>query len=297
LRNEISILWDGFHKRLISSKEPLSIIKIGATEALFVSMYLQGTPIKDIPRHDLWLGSGIFCESDSSFEDWCKSYMKAIKQSDFVHLWQDFCFSSHKDFGKHSKNKLTDGFLIDFLKPNLKHTPQSANHDDWLPFFLKEEGWHYSLRDKKVLVVSSAEKSFNHQAKVYDKIWPGAELGGFEFVKVPESELLSGEGLESPLDWKHKLNLVTDKIAEKQFDFAMVGCGGIGLMVIDFIKNRMKKSCTYLGGSLQLFFGIRGKRWEDANWDFYNGPYWICPFEEDIPKNFKNLENGCYWIK
>jgi hypothetical protein len=60
--------------------------------------------------------------------------------------------------------------------------------------------------------------------------------------------------------------LVTNEISKKEFDFAMVGCGGIGLLVIDFIKNNSNE-------------------------------YWVCPFGEDVPKNFMKFENGGYWVK
>jgi len=54
------------------------------------------------------------------------------------------------------------------------------------------------------------------------------------------------------------------------------------------------KSVMYIGGALQLFFGVIGKRWF-TNKDilkFVNDD-WIRPDEK--PDNFKKVEQGCYW--
>jgi hypothetical protein len=289
---EIAKEWNSIHKDIIGSSVPLSSIKIGSVESEAVSDYLKKRPVMN--KRSLWLAAGVCCPSEESFERWCEAYIKGIKSCDYVHLWQSYCFKNGHD--DRIEKDWTDDYLVGQIKPNLKHTPTSYPHDEWLPFALNESGWHYSLADKKVLVVSSAKKTFEHQAKIYDKIWVGAKLGGFEFVKVPSSEILTGEDLDNPVDWSLKVKKVQDEICTKDFDFAMVGCGGIGLIINDFIKNEMKRSCTYLGGTLQLFFGIRGNRWEWKKSPYYNAENWVCPFKEDIPKNYLQHENGCYWV-
>ena len=62
-----------------------------------------------------------------------------------------------------------------------------------------------------------------------------------------------------------------------------------------------------MGGSLQLLFGIRGKRWETTKYGsgFFQdgiGKYptlmndsWIRPFESSFFKAAANVEDGCYW--
>ena len=49
-----------------------------------------------------------------------------------------------------------------------------------------------------------------------------------------------------------------------------------------------------LGGGLQLFFGIRGKRWDKSGYIKYN-KYWISPMKEDMLEGSKIFEGGCYW--
>jgi hypothetical protein len=50
------------------------------------------------------------------------------------------------------------------------------------------------------------------------------------------------------------------------------------------------------GGELQLFFGVIGKRWEKSpKINNQINEYWIRPYESSRPKNWKSIENGCYW--
>ena len=293
----ISKYWNSIHSKIIQDRTPILVGKIGATESLFVSYYLQKLPITN--RHNLWFASGVFCKSDDSFYEWCESYINGIRACNYIHLWQNYCFirSKQKNLLERVENGQTDGFLIRQLIPkNLLHRPISAPHDDWLPLYLGDKGWHYKLQNTRVLVVSSAQKTFEKQAQIYHNLWPGAKLGGFESVKVPQSELLTNENLNNPLDWKDKVDMVQKEILGKDFDFAMIGCGGIGLIIADFIKNTMNKPCTYLGGTLQLFFGIRGNRWEKNKLEFYNSnKYWTHFDDEDTPKNYMQFENGGYW--
>lgn len=290
--------WNVIYRSVLDSPAPMAITKIGSTESKYVSHYLQKNYDKLQDRKHLWRNSGVFCKDDHSFYRWCDAYISGIRSSDYVHLWQEFCFMSSYQPALIATclQGLTDSYLLKALNPPLKHYPVSCPHELWLPFFLEEKGWHYALQHKKVLVITAAKHTFEHQAKLYDKIWPGAKLGGFSFVQVPHSELLTGENLDNPLDWQDKVKLVQAEITKHDFDFALVGCGGIGLIIIDFIKNQLGKSCAYLGGNLQLVFGIKGNRWENANLPGYAAnEYWIKPFLEDTPKNFMQLDCGAYW--
>jgi len=52
----------------------------------------------------------------------------------------------------------------------------------------------------------------------------------------------------------------------------------------------------YVGGALQLFFGIIGKRWFDQKEILMlMNDHWIRPLKEDQPGNYTRVEKGCYW--
>ena len=49
-------------------------------------------------------------------------------------------------------------------------------------------------------------------------------------------------------------------------------------------------------GAVQVFFGIKGRRWEKH--DFISRLWnenWVYPSEEETPGGAMNVERGCYW--
>ena len=85
------------------------------------------------------------------------------------------------------------------------------------------------------------------------------------------------------------------EISKIDFDIALIGAGAYGLPLAAHIKN-LRKQAIHLGGSLQILFGIMGKRWDDhpVISKFYNSS-WVRPLESERPKTFKKVENGAYW--
>ena len=83
------------------------------------------------------------------------------------------------------------------------------------------------------------------------------------------------------------------------FDIALLGCGGYGLPLCHYIKTELNKSAIYIGGGLQLLFGVFGQRWETS--EFWkkiieeNDCKFIKPSGDEICKNSNTIENNCYW--
>jgi hypothetical protein len=60
----------------------------------------------------------------------------------------------------------------------------------------------------------------------------------------------------------------------------------------------MGKSAIYVGGVLQMYFGIYGERWLRERSDImrmYLNKHWSRPKENERPKNYKEVEKSCYW--
>ena len=72
----------------------------------------------------------------------------------------------------------------------------------------------------------------------------------------------------------------------------MIGCGANGLPLAAHIKRRGKKA-FHIGGSLQLLFVIKGKRWSDKK--RLGNEYWVNPLQEETPAKSSIVENSCYW--
>ena len=83
---------------------------------------------------------------------------------------------------------------------------------------------------------------------------------------------------------------------EFNYDLALVSAGGFGMLLSNFIYNKTNSNVIYVGGALQLYFGIMGKRWTN-NVDIkkYINDNWIYPLVDDKPININRCEGGCYW--
>ena len=79
---------------------------------------------------------------------------------------------------------------------------------------------------------------------------------------------------------KMKEDIVKIK-TEFNFNIALVSCGGFGMIISDYIFS-LGSNVMYVGGALQLFFGIMGSRWEKS---IKTNEMWTIPCKEDIPKN------------
>lgn len=72
-----------------------------------------------------------------------------------------------------------------------------------------------------------------------------------------------------------------------------LACGCYGIPLCNDLKKAGKKA-VYVGGFLQLLFGLKGKRWDDRELvnQYYN-KHWKYPSKK--PKNAELVEGACYW--
>jgi len=92
-------------------------------------------------------------------------------------------------------------------------------------------------------------------------------------------------------DWCSALAALKKDMECLDFDIALIGAGAWSLPLTAHAKSLGKKG-IHLGGSLQLFFGIRGARFDKSG--IYNEK-WIRPLAEERPKNCHLMEQGAYW--
>lgn len=170
------------------------------------------------------------------------------------------------------------------------------------PFYCIEEGftpWSHSLLGKKVLVINSFVESMQQQIQNKFTIYKDKHvfLDGQEFIFYKSYVTF---GFNTTHDnWVETFDIMCDDISKLDFDIALLGCGGYGLPLCDFIYSKLNKSAIYIGGGIQLLFGVMGKRWENNEmWKRIiaeNDTKFIRPNENEKLKNQTNIEGGCYW--
>ena len=84
------------------------------------------------------------------------------------------------------------------------------------------------------------------------------------------------------------------------YDVVFAGCGGFGMILSNYLHKELKKSVVYVGGALQLYFGVKGNRWKDVDYTddwVYPKDHWVYPLETDVPLEPEICESACYWGK
>jgi len=258
-------------KSAIIDGRPVSFGKLGSVEADWLAAWARrGNPYYG----QLFVNAGVYYGDRP--DEWGEAFIQAMQNLDYALTWMP--------------NK-TDDWCWDQYKPDVKRFDSFEGLE---PFVFGKDGWHYSLANKKVLCVSPFSETVQHQSKNFGSIWKGAEIGEVVTVTSPHSDALTGS--RPPKIWQDKYRDMTDQIDELDFDFATVGCGGLSLLICNYIKN-MGKPCVHLGGGNQILYGIRGRRWDDGfkDYDWYGTEYWVRPTGSEVPLNYKAVEGGCYW--
>jgi hypothetical protein len=127
--------------------------------------------------------------------------------------------------------------------------------------------WTHYLEGKKILIISPFIESFQSQLKNGFQLFKDKDNNVFlpnqEFVFYKSFNTAGGNNIHS--SWLETFTIMCNDIAKLEFDIALLSCGGYGMPLTSFIKKKLNKSSIYIGGGLQLLFGIMGKRWENSD--------------------------------
>jgi hypothetical protein len=219
--------------------------------------------------------AGFFPTDDASLSKFCRLYLDDMRQIDILGSWLN---------GEVAFSRYFAGAKIIPLQ-------------DIEPYYHKRP-WSEALSGKKVLVISPFARSIaqqfsNKRTKLFanQKVLPDFSLVTFQAVQT-----IAGIGSNSGFsDWFEALSWMSEQIDNLDYDVAIVSAGAYGLPLSAHVK-RSGKMAIHMGGSAQILFGIKGKRWERLPFikSLYN-EHWIKPSSDEIPKNFNLVEGGCYW--
>ncbi len=160
--------------------------------------------------------------------------------------------------------------------------------------FWYDNPWTEALRGRKVLVVNpfveSIKKQYEKRELLFDNpnMLPEFELHTVKSVMVLTEEDNTYGTIKDAIEYMYEESMKED------FDIALIACGPMGMILAERLRQQGKQ-VIYLGGVLQLLFGIKGKRWDcqEKYLNLYN-EHWIYPVEEP-PKGSEKLDSSCYW--
>ena len=163
--------------------------------------------------------------------------------------------------------------------------------------YIYNQPWTHALKGKRLLIISPFEETLREKipirAKLYDDVdlFPDCEI---TVLKPPQTQAgeTSREFNVELAAFKTRVDAVLDT-----FDVALISCGGYANPICAHIFDK-GKSAIYVGGVLQMYFGILGERWVKERPDIvrlFTNEHWSRPKPSERPKNSKNVEGGCYW--
>ena len=229
--------------------------------------------------------AGIQISNTQSMCDYSQRYMSAFHKCEKYFWWEPWgnvvCGGIAQSF---------DFVTTNFQKPKFDALALDVFHS------IACNPWTLALKGKRVLIVSPFADSFKDKVDTREKIY-GIDLFPectLSFIKPPQTQ---GDTPSREFDVELKEFVVELEKIKDTFDIALCSCGGYGNLVCSELFD-MGKSAIYVGGVLQMYFGVYGARWLRERPDamrLYMNEYWSRPNVEEKPTGFKTIEDSCYW--
>ncbi len=258
---------------------------------IYMSLRHMNNTITDpINQEHLKVHTGIKLENNRDvMSRYSDTYLAAFENCDIYGGW--------------NKN---DGLMYEQTKDNLDYLTQHLCKNKrmfWIPtleifnYIKYAKPWTHALENKRILIVSPFEKSINKQLAHRTQLYAGNDLfPGCQFITI--SPPITYGNIECP-----HFNEVLDTFLQKldtltgQYDVALVSAGGYTNPIIGHIYSR-GASAIYVGGVLQMYFGILGNRWFKERSDIirmYLNGQWIRPMLSEKPEEYEKIRGGAYW--
>ena len=277
-------------KEKMENKEPFFIGRLSGNEPNLSGRCLNRKQIQDGLIYEMINAAGTKFNSNECLKQFVAAYTKACMNCDLLGVWSGEMYNQAVLFYT----------FLERMNCTSKYICAQAVE----PFyFLDSENYIFDkiLENKKVLIITSHKETTKLQ--LHKKVFHTSifhETTEFHVLKPPQQNGGNTDGqswLTHYEKFKSDLNAVKN---EFDFDIAFVSSGGFGMIICDYILKEMNKSVVYVGGGLQLYFGIMGNRWRThPKIKNFQNEEWVNVLEEDKPemlnKNPRLCENSCYW--
>jgi hypothetical protein len=231
--------------------------------------------------------AGIMISNINSVELYSQMYLKAFENCDLYCGWEmnGACYPHIKESHDYIKKRFVTKKMVWAYALDVFH-------------YVHSNPWTQALKGKRILIISPFEETIREQLPHREKLYGGVDLFPdckFVTIKPPmtQGSENSREFYEELADFYMRL----DKM-KNLYDVALLSCGGYGNIISNYIFTEHEKSAIYMGGTLQMAFGILGKRWLLERPDIvrlYMNEYWTHSKDTEKPQGFENIEGGCYW--
>lgn len=284
----------------IRSERPFMVSRFGAVEITCVANYLGVTAQSrnawkvitgrqpewwwnEGNRYCMRNNAGFFSNDDAGLARFGRLMLQDMREIDVLLSWQPMEW--------HFREQLAKARPVGFI---------------YVDPFWSAVPWTKALEGKRVLVVHPFAEEIMHQYTHHRTVLHRNPdiLPEFDLRVVKAVQSIGGN--DQFATWFDALDHMKQQIDAADYDVCLLGCGAYGMPLAAHVK-RSGRQAIHFGGSLQLLFGIKGRRWETADYghDFFSdgvgrypsliNEHWIRPFASSHFAAADKVENGCYW--
>jgi hypothetical protein len=276
---------------LIRSGNPFLAGRLGSVEASILSKINNFEVEHNLTllrkrfrlRKQAWFSAGIWPPTNHQMKAFVTEYASALSTASILGEWNDETISNEKI--------IFQSFSPDSAKIAL------ASFD---PIMIAASGnipWSLDLKGKKVLVISSFANEIELQYQRRENLHKLDVLSDFDLITFMPPQT---NGLNiSKVGWSRELESAKNKLSDLNSihhpDIALIAAGAYGMPLSNYLY-RQGMQVIYVGGALQLLFGIWGSRWLRSNEILKIATEnWIWPGHESKPRGSFLVEKSCYW--
>jgi hypothetical protein len=267
---------------------PFFIGRLSGVETNLCGIIISQLKVPNVIISQLLFNAGIQIKSSEEIFNYAKLYHNSVLKSNLLGVWDAAMYKQTELFYKY----------IDKFYPNIKRICAHAIEPY---YFINHPEYKFDtiFENKKVLIITSHKETLNKQIGIHNKLFNKPIFHStttFYIYKPPQQNAGSHDTNSWTFHFDNMKKEITEIKKEFDFDIALVSCGGFGMIISDYIYTELKSSVIYVGGALQLFFGIIGNRWVNSpDIKKLMNNYWTTVLDVDKPANIKLCENGCYW--
>lgn len=287
---------------LLRSDEPVFLNRIGGSDTNALACLLesressasiaQASMARHLPVVQAFNGYYDRANDPNKFTKFLELLMSCYVDSEFLFfcnpqlLSMYFPESINKQF---FLDKITGRRGFELLIESVKH----AGHNKYcLPYSFVEQmtSHHFSLWNvlsetltgKKILVISPFSESIESNFPKRHSFFKNYRYP--EFTLLTCNTPITYSGLPPEYyphdDWFETLDSLLEQISGLDFDVALLACGSYGMPIGRHIQQTLGRKAIYVGGVLQLFFGVFGRRYDNIFFlDQINRESFIKPIE------------------
>ncbi|KAH8046875.1 hypothetical protein JL720_16280 [Aureococcus anophagefferens] len=166
------------------------------------------------------------------------------------------------------------------------------------PFYFARP-WSAALRGRRVLVVHPFAATIRAQYAAHAagrSLWADGDVLPALDLVVVRAPVSLADAPPPHGSWSESLAATKAAIdAAGPVDVALLGCGSYGLPLAHHVLERGAVA-IYVGGGLQVLFGIKGSRWMAR--PFFAAAaneHWVWPAADETPPGAAGVEGAAYW--